>query len=65
MKELDHIVARYTVQETRDEASRWQKGVKSVEKSWKAFKSLRADELERGVDRLLNVLSLQLQLSTA
>ncbi len=69
VKELDRIVARYTVQETMDEASRWQKGAKNVEKSWKAFKSLRADdkieELEKGLDRLLNVLILQLQVSTA
>ena len=69
VEELDRIVAKYTVQEIRDEASRWQKGAKSVEKSWKAFKSLRADdkieELEKGLDRSLTVLSLQLQVSTA
>ena len=69
VKELDCMVANYTVQETKDEVSHWQKGVKNVEKSWKAFKSIRADdkieELEKGLDRLLDVLSLQLQARTA
>ena len=69
VKELDCMVAKFTVQENKDEVSHWQKGVKKVEKSWKAFKSIRADdkieELEKGLDRLLDVLSLQLQARTA
>lgn len=62
IEELDKVLARFTVQENKERASHWRRG---VEISWKAFRSLREDEnlegLQRCLDRLLSLMSLQLQ----
>lgn len=69
LKEHDRILANFAVAETKDGASKWQKGAQKVEKTWKAFKSVRADDniegLQKSLDRLLGLVSLQLQARTA
>ena len=64
VEELDNMLAKFTVTQTKEGISQWQKGAKKVERSWKAFKSLRGDDkiedFQKNLDRLLSLVSLQL-----
>ena len=69
IQNFNQILSRFTVDEIEREGSHLRKGVAKVGRSWKAFKSLREDEhiedLQKSLDRLLALVSLQLQSRTA
>ena len=69
VRNLDTFLKKFIVGESNERSSHWRRGLAKVDRSWRAFRSIRADgkieDLQMGVDRMLNLISLQLQTRTA